>query len=390
MKIILAAMLLAFWGQASAQDVVTFAEQCADDGVLMCEGFENAADIPNWTRNSCFDSSGYGSGKPYPNDGEPTYSTAFARDGTGSVRFRFNPAQPNCTSGAYWRDIPGGPYGPGTVFYYQYSYYEDFDPQTAFFGGDGPKLSIAYGNAGTCRNDQHVIQHSQHRGYLNNYAACNSEPLRCYDSPIPGGGQTSQHCNVTLNSGSNYFQYYDGGDSTAKNEGFFWTGTPEPGQSLCRFNSQGLVQQGDGSCHTLQGGVWNTVTGMVRFGNWDQRNTDVWAWMGVDGPQTNMKLASEVRIRTQSGSQGFTRVELQRFTTGRSVGQGPPVGQGDTYYDNFILSTKCIMDPRTGTYPEPCLDPPASSPTPPVPTITNLQCAAGTPPNYNCTLEWTP
>lgn len=389
MHILLLLALPLISGSVLAQDVVTFADQCAEDGVVLCEGFETGSEVEQYTRNSCFDSGGAGSGKPYPNDGTPTASTAFARDGSGSVRFRFNPAQPNCTSGAYTRALPGAPYGPGQTLYYQYSYYENFDPQVLNFGGDGPKLSIVYGDAGTCRNDQHVVQHSQHRGYLNNYASCNAEPLRCYFGAGVGGGQTSQYCNITLNSGSNYYQFYDGGDSTAKNEGYFWTGAPEPGRSLCRFNSQGLVQEGTGSCHTLQGQVWTTITGMIKFGNWDQRDTDMWAWIGIDGAQGNMKMASEVRIQTQSGTQGFSNIDLQRFTTGRTIGTGPATGTGDTYYDNLIISTKCIMDPRTGGYPDPCLDPPSSTPVP-VPTMDSLSCVATGANTHDCTATWTP
>jgi chitodextrinase len=292
-----------------------FQARCGQPGVIVCQGFDDAAGIPH--------SNGTDSGALPANNGTsyPTQDTSVVASGSGSLRFDIPTPSGSSNPDGYWRQLMQSNLsaGPGTAqlfaqnstFYVQYRQRMTSAYITnTWGGGTWFKQSIFSPDNSTCGQQELTVINALSGGHPEMYSQCGADPFQ-----------------DTVGS----LIYLEQGD-TKYTVGYNCT-YPYPGS---------------GNCFHYQPDVWMTFTYKVSIGTWGTPGSTVQAWATVNGQgyaghmfinQTNLTL----NLDGGSVTPGYNTVWLLPYFTGGYSGASGPA---TTWYDELIVSTQSITAPN--------------------------------------------
>ncbi len=297
-----------------------FQTRCAAAGVIVCQGFDDAAGIPK------ANNTGSGSSGAEPaNDGAtyPTQDTSIAASGTGSLRFDIpvpsGPANPD----GYWRqltqaNLSAGPataqlFGQSSTFYVQFRQRMTSPYITNTWGGgtNWKQVIFAVDNS-SCGAQEITTVNIDNKGFPETYSDCGAEAFI-----------------VDLGNGDFLLEQGDT-SSTGYN---------------CHYQAPLVAPS---NCFLYQPNVWMTFTYKIQVGTWGSANSTIQAWATVNGQgyagHEWANMPNQV-LNLDGGSvaPGFNTVYLVPYWTGGYTGASGPA---TTWYDELIISTQPIAAPN--------------------------------------------
>ncbi len=314
-------------GNSTSTALQDFQNRCAQAGVLVCDGFDSAAAVPQRTcadvnsgmYKNCFDSSSI-----YMTIDSSTY-----RSGGGSMLATI-PGNAGSDPTGYYRRLfqPSSSAGPSTAtvfgqnsdFYFQFAQRMDGPFLTNQWPQNGGgftyfKQFIASNDTASCAQEDLVVVNDQNEGYPLAYSACGANPFQ-------------RNVNGVL-----YNEF------TQKLE----TGTGSGGYD-CPYRSV----QPNQNCFDYPVDVWVTYYFHVHIGTWGNPNSLVEGWVSTP---TNLNYTqwlymNNMTYNSDPGVPGFDMIALLAYWTGRNsaISAGPT---SHTWYDELIVSSQPIAAPTT-------------------------------------------
>jgi hypothetical protein len=290
-----------------------FQTRCAQPGVVVCEGFDNA---------STFAQTGGRQGiHPSTSNGSVmTHDATTARSGTSAHCVVLAQTGPDAC-GSFKKGF-SRIFGQNTTFYVQFAQKIDAnvlnqhpkDPSgsSTFF----KQQIIASFEGGTCASKELTTVNVYDRGFPFMYSQC--------------GGDNFQIAIPT-----NDFLLEQGDQTIA-------LGDPVDSGYNCHYQTQ---NNGPNSCATYPVGVWVTYYYKVQIGTWGSPNSNIYAWRALPGQGyvEFIKMTNHTLQNNEAGT-GYNLVDLLNYYTARngSVAYG---STGNTWYDELIVSTQPIAAP---------------------------------------------
>lgn len=311
--------------QPSSGGSSDFATRCAQPGVTICQGWDQASDL----NPAVWPDTGI-----YPNGGNSyanaTRDTSILKSGSGSLRFK-HPAgagSPNTTG--YWRQLFGQRFSQNSHFYVQYAM--RWSPE------------MASNTASWNSRWKHVIMHQS------DGSSCSSVELTVVNSFSGTYPNVLPQMYTDCGARSMYTQL--DGHSWTDSTPLLLQQTSQPGVSgySCQY---GALSNGTGSgsgCFNLTQytNKWVTFYYDILLGSWGQPNSSIKAFISVDGgPYRQWVNVTNMTLYYSSGpSNGYDVMQLTPYQTGLST--SAPV---DAYlwFDDLIVSTQPIAAPGGGS-----------------------------------------
>jgi len=284
-----------------------FQTRCAQTGVLVCVGFDAAADIPQGTY--LFPAS----------DGvyRATIDTTVSASGGGSLMFTV-PSNANANGSGYWAHPFNQSFGQNSVFYVQY--HQRFSPE------------FLTNNWQTSSGTKTFWKQSDfHWGDFatKNFSTCGQIELTTVDFFQVGSPTMYTGCGQTgMYTGS--APLIEQGD------------TPTTGYN-CNYNN---INGPGNSCFHYPSNTWVTFYYKITIGTWGQPNSLVQAWVSVGGQpyQEWVNWTGALNFDTATIN-NYNYLSLFPYMTGRdaSISAGPTAY---TWYDELIVSSQPIVAPN--------------------------------------------
>lgn len=321
-----------------------FMQRCAQPGVIVCEGFDEAGGIPH---NDGAGSGGTSGASISDLSTYPSQDTSVFASGGGSMHFVIpTPSGPSDPNG-YWRQnfcrllsCTGGSsqdqlFVGGTTFYVQFRQRMTSAYITNTWGGSTWwKQVILAESHSTCGWQEITTVNGNNDGFPQAYSHCGSDS---YTIDLGNGDFLLEQGDViggtTVGSGTGYNCHYQG-----------TSGPPN-------------------QCFLYPANTWVTFTYKVQIGTFGQPNSVIQAWATVNGqtyPTHEWINMQNKTLNLDGGSElpGFNFLELAPyFTAGYSNASGTP----ETWYDELIVSSNPIAAP--GAPSQPVVASPTFSPT---------------------------
>ena len=290
-----------------------FQTRCAQPGVVVCEGFDNASTFAQTGgRQGIHPSTGNGS--------VMTQDATTARSGTSA--HCVVPAQTGPDACGSFKKGFGQIFGQNTTFYVQYAqkidanvlnqHPTDSSGSQTFF----KQQIIASFEGGTCASKELTTVNIYDRGFPFMYSQCGRDNFQI---AIP----------------TNDFLLEQGDQTIA-------LGDPVNSGYNCHYQTQ---HNGPNSCATYPAGVWVTYYYKVQIGTWGSPNSNIYAWRALpnEGYKEWIKIQNHTLQNTEAGS-GYDMIDLLHYYTGRNGRRA--FGQtGATWYDELIVSMQPIAAP---------------------------------------------
>lgn len=276
-----APLLIVCAGISSTAEAATastsFSELCKASGVTKCVGFDSSSEISPYVTSG--------------NGAAPALDTSVKASGGGSMKMTYVSGGTQATG--LWKGDIGGPFAPGTHFYFAFK--QRFSSSVLSAGGqsNGWKQFILYTapNDPSCNQTQ-IVTEKHNQGFPIAYSKCGALPFR-----------------EDMSDGDKRFQFGPGLD--------------------CRYRSTS-------GCWDYVADKWITFYYDVDFRPYGSASR-VKAWVAVDGGkfQQWMDFAPSFGME---GSGRFETIQLTMYTTGGAN------GSGNAWYDDFIVSRQPIYD----------------------------------------------
>lgn len=283
-----------------------FLKRCHSPGVVVCQGFDSAADyVPAvWPASGLY--AAWGGAV------RGTMDTKTKASGKASLRLEIPPYSAANAAG-FWRQSFGRSFGAHSTFYIQFR--QRFSPEmlTNTWGGNTSwKQAIFHGPESTCSEVELTTTNQNRWGIPIVYTDCGERGI--YTNPDKA--------------------------------------TPNP-----RAHPPYLLQQGDfscawgeprptGKCFEYPSNEWVTFYYQVSIGDWGQPNSTIKAWVALDGqPYEQWVDVTHYVLRNKApGKNDYSYVTLTPYMTNKDIKvNGGPTAY--TWYDELIVSTLPIAPP---------------------------------------------
>jgi fibronectin type 3 domain-containing protein len=326
--VFVALFFLFFSGKVSADADSDFQVRCNFSGVVACNGFDSASDIPYY--------SGSPGGLAPASDGvyRGTLDTTNKSSGASSLLFTVPGNTGGADAAGNFVELFGQKFSQNSTFYIQWQ--QRFDPnylnndyKTSSGTGTSWKQTIVWDvNIPSCTATQWVADNYNGIGIAKMYSECGNRSM--YTNPSTGlwTGTTPQLIQQGASSTDGYNCPY--GNFTAGN--------------------------GNGvGCFYYPANKWVTFYVRTQIGIFGQSNSSVQAWIAVDGQSYKqyINVPNFTFNADQGTNSGMTGIMLTPYMTGRD-NRGYPTAY--TWYDELIVSTQPIAAPNA----TPDTDPPTS------------------------------
>jgi hypothetical protein len=313
-----------------------FATRCAQPGVLVCQGWDQASDfIPaTWPASGI-----------YPNNNNSyanaTMDTMTFKSGSGSLRYKHPAGVALANTTGYWRQLFGQRFGQNSHFYVQYALRWS--------------LEMLSNTASWNSRWKHIIMHQS------DGSSCSSVELTVFNSFSASYPNVLPQMYTDCGARSMYTQLDNRTwtDSTP----LLLQQTSQPGISgfSCQY---GALSNGAGTgngCFNLTQytNKWVTFYYDIQIGSWGQPNSSIKAYISVDGgPYLQWVNVTNMTLYYSSGpTNGYDVMQLTPYQTGLSTS-----ASADAYlwFDDLIVSSQPISAPGGGGVSNPPPAPPAN------------------------------
>jgi hypothetical protein len=313
---------------------MSFAERCAQPGVVKCVGFDAAGDFNIGAGGT---SGAYGQNFGiYPPSGTSDYTratqdTSIKASGNSSLRFTIPANSGSDSSGAYFTNFSSDlsvQFGENSEFYVQWR--QRFSPEfvaTKYAGGGGWKqVIIGTGDQPgklyqSCSSLETVVQNTEHKGFAQMYNSCSGsashppydgfyEPFGAYDFKLQNA-RPSPYC-LYSQSRSSYF-------------------APT------------------GNCLGYVANEWMTFQVRIKTGprvGDEFVNSYVTLWIAREGQPSELVInwgPYNLSAGLAADNQRYGKVWLLPYNTGKNSSVTNPTAY--TWYDELIISRNKIADP---------------------------------------------
>jgi hypothetical protein len=313
-----------------------FQARCAMPGVLKCVGFDSQADITGT----------YGDNHGIlPGAATPSLDSTVKASGSSAIKFTIPSNSGANSSGSYFTNFSDNlstQFGPNSEFYIQWR--QRFSPEflnTLYQGGGGWKHSIigtgdkpgcSASNAASslcyssCSALETVTQNTNHRGFPQMYNSCTGSASH---GPYEGFEQPFNSYDFKLqNARSAPYCLYSQGQTNPT------TYLPPSGNCFGYFPNE-----------------WMTFQVHIKTGprvNDEFTNSFVQLWIAREGRPSELVFdwgPYNLSAGSASEDQRYGKIWLLPYNTGKSPSQAHPTAY--TWYDELIISTSKIPDPRS-------------------------------------------
>jgi hypothetical protein len=303
-------------GNSALQD---FQSRCATPGVIVCEGFDSAAEfVPGVSPNTGL----------YPgsdNTIEIVQDTSMFVSGGGSLHY---PIKANDGRGATVRDDnwlqtfcsahPPAPctptvFGQNSSFYVQFRYrvdagYANTNWEDPVNGGSSPKIAdFAYHNS-NCGQTEITTNNRNGTDKPMMYTSCGARGF-------------------FVNPGTTTWN--------ASNPPYEW----ENGYYNCAYPS---TPSGPGGCFTMPANTWMTFYYRIQLGTWGQPNSQITAWVAVDGQPLHI-FVDVSNMTMYADTPGYDAIWFNVYMTAFSGAATNPAA--NAWLDEVIVSSAPVPAP---------------------------------------------
>lgn len=314
---------------------MTFAERCAQSGVIKCVGFDSTDDF---SRGSGGANGAYGFNYGImPPSGTSDYTratmdTAIKASGGGSLKFTIPSNSGSDTSGTWFTNFSNDlsvQFGANSEFFIQWR--QRFSPEllaTKYTGGGGWKnVIIGTGDMpgktySSCTTLETVVQSYQQDGFPIMYNSCTGSASH---PPYDG-----------------FYQSFNGYDFKLQN------GRAAP---YCLYSQSGASYfQPVGNCFGYVANEWITFQVRIKTG---ARVGDEWVgsyitlWAAREGRPSELVIdwgPYNLSAGSATENQRYGKIWLLPYHTGKSSAQAHPTAY--TWYDELVISRSRIADPK--------------------------------------------
>jgi hypothetical protein len=312
----------------------SFAERCAQPGVVKCVGFDTVTEL-NYGNGGVSGAYQQNSGilPPYGTSDytRATLDTANKASGGGSLKFTIPANSGSDTSGSYFTNFSqdlSTQFGENSEFYVQWR--QRFSPEfinTKYAGGDGWKqIIIGTGDKpgqwySSCTTLETVLVNTYHRGLPHMYNSCTGSashgPYNPFEEPFNGSDFKLQNART-----SPYCLYSQGRTS-------YFAPT--------------------GNCFGYAPNEWMTFQVQIKIGprvGDEFVNSTVTLWMAREGKASEPVIAwgpYNLSAGSASDNQKFGKLWLLPYNTNKSASATNPTAY--TWYDELVISRTKIADP---------------------------------------------
>jgi hypothetical protein len=279
-----------------------FSSRCAAPGVLVCEGFDDAAKF----QSVISPADGL-----YP-DGAGSYEGRMDRDitasGAGSLRFEIDP-HTGANAAGFWREGFGQDFGPHSTFYVQFRFRVSPEMLNQDWGDPSGhtswKVAIFHFAPKTCGSVEITTTNYYNSGVAYLYTDCGGRAF------VTNGGKPP------------YLRQQ--GD------------TPQSGYN-CWYGD-------DAGCFRYVPNTWMTLYYEVSIGDWGQPNSSVQAWVGLPGhPLKHWVNLRNYVLDVDTPGNNYNSIDLLTYMTGKDPTKNHPVAYA--WYDELIVSKSPVAPPK--------------------------------------------
>ena len=313
---------------------MTFAERCAQPGVVKCVGFDSAADFSTGSGGT---DGAYGSNSGIiPPSGTTDYTratmdTAVKASGNGSLKFTIPSNSGSDTSGTYFTNFSSDlsvQFGENSEFYIQWR--QRFSPEfisTQYTGGGGWKqIIIGSGDQpnktySSCTSLETVVQNNYQKGFPKMYNSCT------------GSASHGPYDNFFERIRRLRFQ------AAERRGGALLPVLAEPSSYFAPV----------GNCFGYVPNEWITFQVRIKTGprvGDEFTNSYVTLWAAREGKASELVVdwgPYNLSAGSLAENQRFGKVWLLPYNTGKSAAQAHPTAY--TWYDELVISRNKIADP---------------------------------------------
>jgi hypothetical protein len=310
-------------GSIDSSRSVSVQERCAAAGVVMCVGFDSAAEVNRYAvihgiagSSLSFDSSVPGA------------------EGGGAAKF-FVPANTACGAESCAQGMSGGMiigfprgFGQNSDFYFQFRQRWDASYLSTNFNGEGWKQVLLYQSGGPCSSLEIMLNNQSYRGYPQANTACGSIGFAVGPPGDTGDAMTDPRLGRPTD-----FLYEQGANPKDASYNCYRNATPKHTLPNC------AVYRPDN---------WETFYCHVHVGTFGQTNSQTQCWVAYEG-QSLIQYINMPALKydqNNSPSDAFHTIQFTNYDS-RATGTKNPAGA--TWYDSFILSTQPIPAPNGPT-----------------------------------------
>jgi hypothetical protein len=276
------------------KELLDFDARCHATGVLVCQGFDSAADFVR----AKWPSSGL-----YPAADEMirgTMDTSIKASGKSSLRFEIPSHSPANAAGS-WRQSMGREFGEGSTFYVQFRQRFSKEMLKNNWGETSWKQVIFHNSGATCADVELTTGQYYRDGFPIMYTDC--------------GGRL-----IATNAGVPPYKLEQGDYNC-------WYG---------EYNAK--------NCFFYPIDEWVTFYYQISIGHWGKPDSSIQAWTALDGQAYRqwIKMPNFI-LKNENPGKDYDTVTLLTYMTSKSLLISQPVAF--TWYDELIVSTAPIAAP---------------------------------------------
>jgi hypothetical protein len=304
----------------AASTAANFQTRCAAHGVVMCVGFDDAAEIARYSVIHGV----AGSSITF----DPTVPGA---EGAGAAKF-FVPAKTKCGADSCAQGMSGGMiigfprgFGQNSDFYFQFRQRWDSNYLAQNFNGEGWKQVLLYQSGSPCSALEIMLNDQSYRGYPQANTDCGAIGF----SVGPPGDKGDALTDPRLASPMDFL--YEQG-ATRKDVSYNCYRNATPKHSLP-------------NCAVYKPNNWETFYCHVHVGTFGKANSATQCWVAYEGQALIQYINMEAMTYEQNSSPSdeFHTIEFTNYDS-RATGSDNPATA--TWYDSFILSAEPIPAPN--------------------------------------------
>jgi len=268
--------------------------RCHAPGVLVCVGFDSPGDFlpAKWPASGLYPAG--------DNAFRGVIDTSVKASGAGSLRFDI-PGHTGANAAGYWRQAFGRDFGQGSTFYVQFRQRFSKEMLANKFGDTTWKQVIFHNDGHTCSDVELTTVQYYHDGFPIMYTDC--------------GART-----IATNNGNPPYKL-------------------EQGDYNCWYGSYNAT-----ACFFYPTDQWVTFYYRISIGHWGQPDSDVSAWIALDGKPYRqwIKMTGFILNNDHPGAD-YDSLTLLTYMTGKDIKLDHATAH--TWYDDLIVSTEPIPPP---------------------------------------------
>jgi hypothetical protein len=283
---------------ADHQSMKDFKTRCHAAGVLVCQGFDSpeVGAPAKWPAPGLYPA--------WDNAFRGTFDPTAMASGGGSLRFEI-PSHSPANAAGYWRQPFGRNFGEESTFYVQFRQRFSKEMLTNNWGDTTWKQVIFHNGGTTCGDVELTTAQYYHDGFPIMYTDCGAR-------------------SISTNNGDPPYKLEQGDYNC-------WYGN---------YNAR--------DCFFYKANIWITFYYQVHVGHWGKPDSDISAWVALDGrPYRQWIKMPNFILKNEHPGKDYDTLTLLTYMTNKSVSVDHPTAY--TWYDELIISSQPISAPTGST-----------------------------------------